>query len=384
MVAFCLGTVAELIKCYPVMRELTRRKLEWCIVSTGQSPYLLAEEIKELELASVSSVVLVETTRDLSRSVQAFLWFLKLIFLRKRVLKRKLEAVLQGRPCALWIVHGDTLSTLAGAALGRRLGFVVAHIEAGLRSGSLWSPFPEEINRRLVSLISGLHFAPNEQAKSALLQENISGKVWLTEGNTQLDALELIVANEQKHEKPQMPYAIANLHRFENLNRPRTYAALIDATLEAAKNYHVYFIMHPQTQEKLRRDKRTRQKLMSAGVELLPRLPFPQFAKLLANASFILADGAGNQDDSALLGLPCLILRDRVESQSGLAPLGPCVLSRFDTSCIRDFLRCPERYKREPVKSAGPSAQIADIIEQHFRSLAVPNAQSNSLNVALG
>lgn len=387
MLIFCLGTAAELIKCYPVIRGADRRGMPWVVLSTGQSPKNLRMQFDDFGLSADRYRVLLETREDLERAGQALSWFVRLLSTPRSRLMSALRGVPgfdslsdsnqgsnrgsnRGSNQSIWVVHGDTLSTLAGARLGRRWGFPVAHIEAGMRSGTWHSPFPEEVSRRWVSGIASIHFPPNPEARSALEAEKRRGRIIATEGNTQLDALIAAIedAPAGAGAADAGPYAIANLHRFENLNTAAHWRILIEASVQARKHCRLLFVMHPQTSAKLDSDPAAKKRLLDAGVELLPRQPFLPFARLLGSAEFLISDGGGNQDECKILGLPCLILRTHTESKSGLAPEGPCLLSELDESKVEEFFRDPARFRRAPYRPPNPPA--ARIVDAFAEALA--------------
>lgn len=384
MLVFCLGTAAELIKCYPVIERAARKGVPWAVLSTGQSPNLLAMQFRDFGLTGQGGYyAALVTDRDLDRPLQALAWFARLLLVTRQSLISTM-----GVPTAclardgLWVVHGDTLSTLGGTLLGRRLGMRVAHIEAGMRSGNWRSPFPEEVTRRWVSRLASIHYAPNPVARRALENERVSGTIVETCGNTQLDAVVAIRDRPTNAETADMPsggppasgpFAIANLHRFENLNSEKNWRTIVEATVRLARHCPIYFVMHPQTHAKIESTPDVRRRLEKAGVRLLDRLPFVPFLELLKKARFLLTDGGGNQDECRVLGLPCLILRTRTESPSGLVPEGPCLLSELDPNKIAAFDADPEAFRRPPFT---PSVSPADQILSSLLAIAgTPPAQ---------
>lgn len=371
MLVFCLGTAAELIKCYPVIERANRRGEPWAVLSTGQSPNLLAMQFQDFGLTGQGDYfAALGTDRELDRPLQAMAWFARLLCVTRRSLLSATGVPAHYlSPEAVWVVHGDTLSTLGGALLGRRLGMRVAHIEAGMRSGNWRTPFPEEITRRWVSRLACIHYAPNPEARRALENERVSGAIVETFGNTQLDAV-IAVRDRPASEEPAdvesgggLPvagsFAIANVHRFENLNSEKHWRTIVDATIRLARHCPIYFVMHPQTRAKIESVPNVQRRFEEARVRLLDRLPFVAFLEMLKRARFLLSDGGGNQDECRVLGLPCLILRTRTESPSGLAPEGPCLLSELDPTKIAVFDADPEAFRRPPFTPAvSPADQI--------------------------
>jgi UDP-N-acetylglucosamine 2-epimerase (non-hydrolysing) len=350
---FVLGTAAELIKVVPVIRGADARGCKWRMVATGQSGINLWKQFDDFGLPRECAVDLFPREKDLQRSTQALWWFLRAVLRSPRALKR---SSLPG-PHRI-VVHGDTLSTLVGAIWGRRLGWPVAHVEAGLRSSRLWQPFPEEINRRLVSRLATMHFAPDETAAANLRGRR--GLIVNTNGNTLLDT----VREEGNAAPPQpgaRPLCVANLHRYENLASQSRWVQMIEVLIEASRTHRVVFVMHPQTEHRLNQDWQWRERLVQAGVELKPRMMFGEFLRLVKQADFLISDGGSNQEECFYLGKPCLLLRETTERREGLD--STCVLSRFDKKVIADFLREPEKFRRPPFAAeVSPARMILDSV----------------------
>jgi UDP-N-acetylglucosamine 2-epimerase (non-hydrolysing) len=366
MLWFSLGTAGELIKVYPLLRMAGERGVPWRVVSTGQSAVNFWTQWDELLLPRERTVTLLATRRDLHTSTQALRWFARASLLGRGALRGIIRAQTGGDapgPGDVWVAHGDTLSTLVGARAARALGVPLAHVEAGLRSPKLVQPFPEEINRRLVSRLAAFHFAQDEVATENLRRDRVAGRIVCTGGNTLYDAIRYVARDfAAGPARPPGAYAVANLHRFENLASAARWRILLDVLARAARARPVLLVLHPPTRDKLDRDPAARRKLEDAGVVLLPRQRFTTFIPLLAGADFVLSDGGSNQEECHYLGQPCLILRDSTERVEGLAG-GSCVLSRFDARLIDEFLEAPARWRRPPIElPAAPSAVVLDTL----------------------
>jgi UDP-N-acetylglucosamine 2-epimerase (non-hydrolysing) len=351
---FVLGTAAELIKIYPVARLAHESGHRVRYLATGQSRENFRMQYRDFSLADSELSWLLQETADLEKSSHAAKWFAK-----------ALGAAIFGRtPGAVHgsdfvVVHGDTLSTLVGASLGRRHHLPVVHVEAGLRSPSLFNPFPEEITRRLVSRLASFHMAPDERA--ALNLRGRGGVILNTEGNTLLDAVRLTTSGTRTSLQP---YALVNVHRFENLNSPERWGRIVQTLLSAAQKRRLVMVMHPQTRHVLQKDGASLKRLRDAGVELSERLPFSGFMHLLKGAEYLISDGGSNQEECSYLGKPCLLLRLSTERQEGLKTC--CVLSRFDARVIERFLAEPLAYaaKAEVDGAASPSRRIVKRLAQ--------------------
>jgi UDP-N-acetylglucosamine 2-epimerase (non-hydrolysing) len=373
---FVLGTAAELIKVFPIIKQAEARGIAWTVLSTGQSGINFWREYEEFGLPMSCAMTAVETGRDLADHGSALRWFIKAWCWNPRKGLRTADDTDGGRQAGerrlagdrtasnLVVVHGDTLSTIVGAHWGRRQGWPLVHVEAGLRSNRLFSPFPEEITRRLVSRWADFHMTPDAWAADNLRRAGCHGRVVDTGANTLVDAIDWILERNHSHNRRMERYAVANLHRFENLNTAPRWAFLIETLEKAARQRPVVLVLHPQTRYKIDRHRGLRSRLERAGVTLVDRLPFRQFIQLLADAELVISDGGSNQEECFYLGTPCLLLRDTTERQVGLG--STAVLAGFRGNIVDEFLSDPQRYRRPPWRPAqSPSAVILDVLVSH-------------------
>jgi UDP-N-acetylglucosamine 2-epimerase (non-hydrolysing) len=343
---FILGTAAELIKMYPLIKEAEAQDIPWVVISTGQSPIGFRHQWEDFKLPLNRLVSAVATEKDLGTSRAAMKWFLRAWFANPKNWFQKSRAALADstKGCDFYLVHGDTLSTLVGTKWGSKLKGDVVHVEAGLRSSHLFSPFPEEINRRLVSRRARLHMAPNSWAADNLRAAGIHKGVMNTGGNTLSDAVRLFATAAAP--TTAKPYVMVNVHRFENLNSATKWRFIAETLKKAAVKYELRMVMHPQTREKLNADSRLKTELEVMGVKLLERMRFSEFINQLANSEYVISDGGSNQEECYYLGKPCLLLRAETERQEGLN--GPCVLTKFNWATTNAFLENPKSYARKP------------------------------------
>jgi len=360
MVWFSLGTAGELIKVYPLLCWAEEHSVPWRALATGQSPINLSKQWDDFQLPRERLKFIMQTQKDLDSAKAAFSWFLKANLISKTKLRNRIKQLTGVGPDSkdTWVVHGDTLSSLVGARYASKLGIKLVHLEAGLRSPSLVSPFPEEITRRVVSRYARLHLAQDEFAVQNLRKSRVNGKIVDTGANTLLDTISRVLKIFPSPELPPKPYVVANLHRFENLNSSFRWKTLLDSLLKAAKKAPVYFVLHPPTRAKLDSRPDDKEKLLKAGVCLEERMPFTKFLHLLNGASFVLSDGGSNQEECFYLGKPCLLLRNKTERHEGLASQ-VCVLTEFRSDIIDEFLYNPESFAQPPVAVATNPTEIA-------------------------
>jgi UDP-N-acetylglucosamine 2-epimerase (non-hydrolysing) len=252
-----------------------------------------------------------------------------------------------GRP--LVIVHGDTMTTLLGAMLGRLVGVPVAHIEAGMRSGDWRDPFPEELNRKSTARLASIHFAPGGRAVSNLRAERAPGEIIDTGHNTIVDNLREIPPGLPPGIRLSgEPFGLVSLHRQELLYNRTALAAILGTLRDSTPgSTRLLFVDHPITAAAVR----------AAGLDRLfdserfvriPRLRYFHFLSLLKASSFLVTDSGGSQEECAYLGHPCLIHRGVTEHSTGLD--GSVVLSGMQQDVVRRFLNDPERLRTDPMQ----------------------------------
>ena len=255
------------------------------------------------------------------------------------------------------MVHGDTPSTLMATLMARRAGLAVAHLESGLRSGSFRDPFPEELIRVLVMRLADVVFAPDDAAAANLASMGVRGRVVHTSGNTGREALAGVVADV----KPGSGPVVASLHRVENLHRSgrlRAFLSLLSRLV--ADGHKVLFVMHPPTKRVLAGHS-SLATVEAAGVTTSDLLPFAEFASHLAAAPFVVTDGGSIQEECTLLGVPCLLWRDRTERPDGVG--ANVVVGCYDDEVLDQFLADPDAHRRPPrLSDARPSVEVADVL----------------------
>jgi UDP-N-acetylglucosamine 2-epimerase (non-hydrolysing) len=351
-----VGTKAQFIKTAPILRELDIRCLPYRLVYTGQHSETF--DLLEAAFGTRSPDDVLVPDFEAATNVSFLNWCMKYWWaVTQQIFKGRWKGARIG------LVHGDTASTLFGAIAARLVGARVAHVEAGLRSPRLMEPFPEEIVRRLVSRLSTLHFVPDEHAAFNL--RHARGQLVRTQGNTLRDALSMSLA--MIGELPQQGggggYAIVSIHRSENLSRAPTFDLLMEEVLETATRLPVKFVLHPATRAKIHASGWHARLQRHPQLELLERMDYPDFVKLLVGSCFLLTDGGSNQEESALLGLPALLLRRATERNDGLG--SNVVLSDLKRDAIREFV-AQHRDCRWPlllVEGASPTSILVDALQ---------------------
>jgi len=361
-VTVVLGTRAQTIKMAPVLRSLEAHEHPYQLVLTGQHQITIPEILADFEIETKPTELFPGT--EISGIGKMLLWLpqvvLRLFRLRDRILRDR-----SGNP-HLVLVHGDTVSTLAGAIAGRLAGCPVAHIEAGLRSFKLTDPFPEELTRILVSRFTQLHYAPGSWAAG-----NLPGQRDLlvdTRENTLLDSLRHALASAVLIPDPQpvTPYCVVSIHRFENIFSRQRMRWLAKALTWIATKVNVEFILHPATEKRLAHYG-LRDSIDSLhGIRTRNRMSYIPFVQLLRGAAFVITDGGSNQEELHYLGKPTLLLRDTTERQEGIGDLA--LLCSFDFNALRSFVSQSLSGNTESLRiSNAPSP--SDFIVEHIRNV---------------
>lgn len=293
-VAVILGTRPEAIKLAPVVAALERSELlRPVVVTTGQHRELLAPLLDALALRTDHSLELFADGQPLTDLLGQAVVGLGRVFREQRP--------------ALVLVQGDTTTALAGALAAFHEHTPVGHVEAGLRTEDPWRPFPEETNRRLITRLSSLHFAPTERARRQLLDEGVASEAVTLSGNTGIDTLRAVLSSGRARRTPGRRLALVTIHRRENWGEPL--ARVVGALEEIARtepSLDVVFPAHPNPA--------VRMSLSGMeGVEVLDPLPYEDFIRLLAVADVVLTDSGGIQEEAPSLGTPVVVLRDLTE-----------------------------------------------------------------------
>lgn len=225
------------------------------------------------------------------------------------------------------LVHGDTLTTMAATLAAYFRKIPVGHVEAGLRSGDIYHPWPEEVNRKVAGAVADLHFAPTETAAAALRAENVPAERIHVTGNTVIDAL--LATKARIDESPSLAAGLDPLverfagrrivavtsHRRENFGDGMRAIAEAIAAIAARPDVAVIFPVHPNPQVRS-----AMEPLLAAlsNVALIDPLDYPHFVRLLAEADLVLTDSGGVQEEAPSLGKPVLVMRETTERPEGI------------------------------------------------------------------
>lgn len=361
MIVFIVGTTAELIKVAPVYHEFASRGRSSELWYTGQHVKELPGVLADLDLPAPSLWLVPEHgAKNLAKTSQVPGWAFRLFrtsFQRRQELRARLRS---DGTTPIVLVHGDTFTTLFASIIGRLLGAKIGHIEAGMRSGSLFHPFPEEINRKVTARLAYIHFAPSE-----VEVKNLAGRkrVVLTGGNTAIDAVRQALAKDAGRLSAELPetYGVATLHRFELVRDKQAYgSALAVMQKHAERTPIVYFAGES---EKARLAEYGLLSYFDDQFVLRDKARYVEFLPVLARAQFVVTDSGGVQEESGHLGIPCAVHRLKTERLKGEGT--SMVLTGMDTGRLESFLENVDDYRsNDDADAIQPSKVIADAIER--------------------
>lgn len=353
------GTRPEAIKMCPLIKEIKRRKNLNCIVCvTGQHREMLDQVLDVFKITpdfNFSIMKKNQTLYDITYLVMDGM---------KKVLKQEKPDVV--------LVHGDTTTTFAAALACFYEKIPVGHVEAGLRTYNIYSPFPEEFNRQAVDIVSSYYFAPTERSRQNLLKEGKDvSKIYVT-GNTAIDALKTTVSQECNLEwkswSENSRLLLLTAHRRENLGKPlENIFKAIKEIVEKHDDVKVIYPIHynPQVRE-------CANKILGEEerVKLIDPLNVVEFHNLINISYLILTDSGGIQEEAPSLGKPVLVLRDTTERPEGVeAGTLRLVGTNKNTICreVEKLLNDEEEYKKmsetkNPYGDGNASKRIVDIL----------------------
>lgn len=367
-VCLVYGTRPEAIKLAPVYHALARRAnaFETSVVVTAQHRELLDQMHEVFGITPDVDLNIMQVSQSLSQ-----------------ITCRALEALqktLSRLAPDIVLVQGDTTTVFAGALAAFYEKIAVGHVEAGLRSGNKFSPYPEEINRKMTGVLADLHFAPTADAKHKLLVEHVDPASVFVTGNTVIDALQMITGNEsvlpastaKLMEQVDGRLVLVTCHRRENRGVAFTQiCTALERLVRSHRDITVIWPLHPSPAV------REAAQEMLGGKErivLTDPLDYFEFVPLMSRADLIITDSGGIQEEGSALGIPVLVTRDTTERPEGVEA-GVAKLVGADTDTILNeatrLLSSPAAYAEmsrtvSPYGDGYASERICDALEYHF------------------
>lgn len=354
------GTRPEAIKMCPLVKELqTRSGLETVVCVTGQHRQMLDSVLNTFGVTPEYDLSIMKDKQTLFDVTVNIL--------------EKIRGVLEKEQPDVVLVHGDTTTTFAAALACFYLGIKVGHVEAGLRTYNIHSPYPEEFNRQAVGIVSEYNFAPTDLARDNLLREGKRPESIFVTGNTAIDALKTTVRDDYRHE--QLDWAqdgrliMITAHRRENLGEPmhhmfRAIRRIADENPDVRAIYPIH--MNPAVR------RAADEELGDCDrIRIIEPLDVIDFHNFLSRSYMILTDSGGIQEEAPSLGKPVLVMRDTTERPEGIAAGTLRLVGTSEETIYENFrllLDSKDEYDKmsraaNPYGDGHACKRIADILE---------------------
>jgi UDP-N-acetylglucosamine 2-epimerase (non-hydrolysing) len=365
-VLFAFGTRPEAIKLAPVIKELQKDKknfkVEICI--TAQHRHMLDQVLDIFNIRA-------DYDLDIMKQGQT------LFDINIRILQGLEKLLLKQKP-DLIVVQGDTTTAFVSALAAFYLKIPIGHVEAGLRTFDKFAPFPEEMNRRLITHLADFHFAPTHRAKENLLKEGVCEKQVLVTGNTVIDALLLVLKMNPKlnlpvlHKiKPGSKIILVTAHRRENFGAPfKNICWALKSLVQRNSDIEIIYPVHPNPNVKT-----PAYEILGhiERIHLVVPMDYLPFAHLMNKSYLILTDSGGIQEEAPTLGKPVLVLREKTERpeavESGAARLIGTKTKKIISSTEQLLASKQEYNKMTMVKNPFGDGKASQRIYKFFRQL---------------
>ena len=353
------GTRPEAIKMCPVVKELkSRNDIETRVCVTGQHRQMLDQVLEAFQVVPDYDLSIMKDKQDL-------------FDITSNVLQSIREVLNKEKPDIV-LVHGDTSTTFSAALASFYMQIPVGHVEAGLRTNNIYSPYPEEFNRQAVSIISQYNFAPTEQAKQNLLKEGKDPNTIFVTGNTAIDALKTTVREDYTHKELEWAadsrLILLTAHRRENIGEPMV--NMFHAIRRVVDEYPDVKVIYPVHLNPVVRN--TAKEILgnSERIHLIEPLDVLDFHNFLSRSYLVLTDSGGIQEEAPSLGKPVLVMRDTTERPEGIKSGTLKLVGTSEEviySCFRTLLDDSIQYKKmslatNPYGDGMASKRIADIL----------------------
>ncbi len=316
-IAIVIGTRAELIKTFPVMLELQKRRVPYYFIHTGQ--HSLGDLCDTFSVSRPSVVLTQEPTKGSkfnARQIKAALWNFVII--------KKIRDQLKKLPNLKYVLyHGDTMTTLSASIASSSLlnwnkKYKNVHLEGGLRSFDKGEPFPEEISRIIADKFSDLIIAVSPFSCQNVKHYKNKKEICLV-GNTIVDSADYSYNLAKKRKEKLLPgkrFALISVHRHENIKSKERMKKII--SILSSLDIPAYFTMHDNTKKLLEKYGLLKELEKNKNIVLAPSMNYVSYIYQIANCSLIIADGGSMQEESLIFKKPCIILRNATERQEGL------------------------------------------------------------------
>ncbi len=362
-IAIILGTRAEFIKMFPVMRELQKQKIPYQFIHTGQhSLFDLCEIFGTKKPDVILSPEPDTSSKFNAKESEAIKWIIKIVF--------KIKKELRKLPDLKYVLfHGDTISTLSASIGSSRLlnpfkKYKNVHVEAGFRNEKLLETFPEEITRRIVTFFSEILIAPSKQAELNL--KKYKRKKGINLGNTNLDSVDygMKIAEKRNFRPFGEKFSLISIHRHENLKSEERMKKIVEILLSL--EIPSYFLLHDNTKNQLMKFGLYHKLLENKNIKIIKPIDYISMVYQISKCELLIVDGGSLQEESLIFSKPCIILRNETERE-GLE-------SNFQFLSMLDIEKTKEKIKeylskdykvedfKNPYGKKGVSKKIVDIL----------------------
>lgn len=357
------GTRPEAIKMCPVIKALkNRNSIECKVCLTGQHKEMLEQVMQVFEIEADYNLNIMQPKQTLSMITANII--------------QKMDEILELEKPDCVLVHGDTSSSFSAALSAFYHHIPIGHVEAGLRTYNMQSPYPEEFNRQAVDLISDLYFAPTQLAKDQLLKEGKAENRIFVTGNTVIDALKITVKEDYSHEVLQWAgdsrLILVTAHRRENIGKPME--NIFKAIRRIADENSDIKIVYPIHKNPVVREIAHDIFQKHERIRLIEPLDVFDFHNFMSRSFFIMTDSGGIQEEAPSLGKPVLVMRDTTERPEGVEAGTLKLVGTEEESIYQqamELINNEEKYKEmsnasNPYGDDHASERIADIIIKLF------------------
>ena len=372
MIILIIGTRSEAIKFSTIIREIERRGLPFKILNTGQhGQEKMIDWMKKLDLPEPDinigeSLRELWTRKGLFGSMQIFGYWAFTRF-------PKLVSVFRKEKPKVVMYQGDTIVVPLTALTARmsKSGILLAHRESGMRSHNLLEPIPEEFNRRLADKFTDIHFCPTPTAVNNLKKENAHGEIHYV-GDPMVEIIDYMLARFKKSVKYKN-YICISLHRFENINNKKRMEKLIQVIEKCPLN--VVFPLNLNTKRKLQRFNLLQRIEKLDHVVLSDPIAYMDWLNLVKNSEAILTDSGGLQEETCILRIPCILMRNLTEWIETVN-VGATILTGFNSNKILYYLNDVKnkgkfyhkvKIAKNPLGDGKATKRIVDVLESKVR-----------------
>ncbi len=362
-VMLVFGTRPEAIKMCPLVKELkTRKNIEVKVCVTGQHREMLQQVLECFNVIPDYNLEIMkdkQTLFDITTNIIS-----------------KIKPVLEQEKPDVILVHGDTTTTFVTSLCAFYMQIPVGHVEAGLRTYDIYSPYPEEFNRQATGIIAKYHFAPTEKSKQNLLAEGKDENSIYVTGNTAIDALKTTVKKDYNNELFNWigndRLIVLTAHRRENLGKPLE--QMFTAIKRILDEYDDIKVIYPIHKNPLVRETANRIFMNSKKIQLIEPLEVLDFHNFLNKSYLILTDSGGIQEEAPSLGKPVLVMRDTTERPEGIKAGTLKLVGTEEENIyknIKKLLEDKDEYEKmskasNPYGDGYACKRIADILEKNL------------------